>query len=70
MDEEGITFRRARKHGAMTYLVLGLNYVTQVLLETADLAGQITEAAAQHREHLLDEEKFEEVIGGFDGDAS
>lgn len=67
MNEEGIEFRQARKHGPMTYLVLGLNYVTQVLLETADLAGQITEAAAQHREHLIDEEKFEEVIGGFDG---
>jgi len=68
MNEEGISFRLARKHGPMTYLVLGLNYVTQVLLETADFVGQVTEATAQHREHLIDQEHFEEAIGGFDGE--
>lgn len=67
MDEEGMAFTRSRKHGPMTFLVLSMNYVTRVLLETADFAGQITEATAQHREHLIDQENFEEIIGGIDG---
>lgn len=71
MDEGyEVTYVRARKHGFMTVFVLSANYVTQLVTETADFMGQLTEVAAQHREHMIETEQFEEVIGGFDGDAS
>lgn len=63
MDEyEEIERTRARKHDRWTVLVLSLNYATQVAAQTASFVGQLTEAAAQHREHLIDENEFYEVV--------
>ncbi len=67
MDEyeiEGAGFIPARKHDRWTVLVLSLNYATQVVAQTASFASQLTEAAAQHREHLMEEKKFHEIVRG------
>lgn len=65
MDEyetdEQVEYAHARRHDRWTVLVLGLNYASRVIEQTAEFASELTIAAVQHANQKIYDRKFGEI---------